>query len=172
MKHYILDANNIIHKHREWKHTAQRDVNEATSRLLIALHAYATRYPAYRFTVVLDAVETSLQSTARNITMVTAHNHTNADAVIKEFIRKEGSPRTCVVVSSDTEVYKYARIHAITALRSEEFITEITQTPQAQTSARTSTKKEKPLGVSKRHVHEFSDLFTKDLDDDWMDTMK
>lgn len=177
MKHYILDAFNIIHKQREWKKSLLRSPDEAVQRLLLALSNYATRYTAYRFSVVLDGHHTEASSTAANIRVLSAGLERNADTLIKEMIAAHSADTKrhtdVVVISSDTEVYNYARLHAAEAISSEDFLRLLhsSATLGGQKSASAAPRAEKPAGVSKKQIKDFKELFGEELDEDWMDTL-
>lgn len=162
MKHYILDANNIA-----YRHPGLRSVIAATPEALATafaglLAAYVQRYPSYRFTVVFDGATAGAAGLPSAVSVRCAAAHEAADDVIRTLVRSETAPASCVVVSSDTEVYNFARAHACTAMTADAFLREIATTPApAAKTGRGGTggSGEKPSGVSRAELAVMKKLF-------------
>lgn len=160
-KRYILDGNNIIHKHPVLRKVFATTPSAARTALVEQLAPFAQRYSSYRFHLVFDSDCTAMASLPHNIAVTSAPQGQSADDVIKRLIRKEKSPAHCVVVSSDTDVYNAARAHACTAVTAEAFLRDI-QPPAPSTPSRkrggTGTG-EKPSGVSRAEIATMKKLF-------------
>ncbi|HYF03448.1 MAG TPA: NYN domain-containing protein [Patescibacteria group bacterium] len=160
MKHYILDGNNILHKHSGWAELFKRAPAEACRALLISCESFLKIYPSYKLSIVFDGQIPPVSSTLIKIFAAQP-----ADKKIKDLIRTFQNPKLAVVVSSDTEVWNYARLNTATALRSEDFLKELplfnspTQPAIKTSAAKTKTPKEKPSGVSKNEIQIMKKLF-------------
>lgn len=189
MKKFILDTNNILHAHQEWKRDVASAPEHSLRRLVLAIEEYSKMYPSYSFILALDSPTASASSVKHSITFVapSATNGNNADEVIKSIIRSLKSTSTYVVVSNDTEVRSYARVNSIVVLSSNEFLSMILPLSQnpIKSKEKSSTKKSsrntsknndessKPSGVSQSHIKQMRELFDTQIDnDDWLDTIK
>lgn len=163
IKRYILDGNNIVHKHPVLRKVFTATPDAARTALVEQLAPFARRYSSYRFCIVFDGNCAPMASLPRNISVQSAEYNQSADDVIKQLIRKEKSPAQCVIVSSDTDVYNAARAHACTAVTAEAFLGEIqTAAPAPQPSGKRgggSAHGEKPSGVSRAEIAAMKKLF-------------
>lgn len=161
MKRYILDANNIAHKHPGLRGVITATPDALATAFVGLLASYAQRYPSYRFTAVFDGTSGQTVGAPRSVTVISAAEHQAADDVIRELIRNERAPASCVVVSSDTEVYNFARAHSCTAMTADAFLREIA--PPTSTSSKTGKggggHGEKPSGVSRAELAAMKKLF-------------
>ena len=159
MKHFILDALNIIHASKTWSRVLKNDMQASIALLINAVEGYAVRYPSYRFTIVVDGAPLRLPGTRPSIIIMNA-NTPNADQKIKELIRQSHSPSSLTVVSTDTEVFNYARINAAHAVTSEEFLKLIAPISIAKASSKnTAPIQEKPAGVSRKEIERWKREF-------------
>jgi predicted RNA-binding protein with PIN domain len=161
MKRYILDANNIAHKHPGLRSVIASTPEALATAFVGLLASYVQRYPSYRFTVVFDGSSGQAVGTPRSVSVVSAAMHQAADDVIRQLIRNETAPGSCVVVSSDTEVYNFARAHSCTVMTADAFLREIT--PTTGTSGKSGKggggHGEKPSGVSRAELAVMKKLF-------------
>lgn len=169
MKQYFLDTNNILHAHPQWKSEIRSGI--ALQKLIAALSRILSVYPSYTYTLVLDTTHETTTSPHPSIKLV-ASNH--ADTTIKHMVAQTPNKSKCVVVSSDTEVFNYARIHAVEAIQSKEFIQEllVLATPKKQTSSHTTSSKEKPFSASRKDFSALRSAFSSPLEDDWDSTIR
>jgi predicted RNA-binding protein with PIN domain len=164
MKHYILDAHNILHKHPQWRRLIeQRELRQARQALVDAIVQLAERYPAFFFTLVFDGINTSVRAPYRNIAVYEAPRGTPADVIIKQRIDADPHPRQCIIVSSDTEVHNYARRSGCTVMAAHDFLQEL-QKPRYDKSSDEfallkSGSAEKPSALSASEREEFRRLF-------------
>lgn len=160
MKRFIVDANNVMHKHLSWRRVLAGTPDAARTALVEAVVPYARRYPSYRFLLVFDGAGTAVSGLIPAIRAAYAMSGRTADDLIRAEIHAERSPDSCVVVSSDTEVYNSARAHACTAMTAEDFLQEL-----ARATAPSGKRRggggggEKPSGVSRAEIAAMKKLF-------------
>ncbi len=160
MKRFIIDANNVLHKHPLWRKVLVETPPAARTALVEAIVPYSRRYPSYRFLLVFDGVATTVAGLPSAIRTLFASGDRTADDLIRAEIHAERSPDKCVVVSSDTEVYNSARAHACTAMTSEQFLQEISSGASPVSPKRGSGPGgEKPSGVSRAEIAAMKKLF-------------
>jgi hypothetical protein len=189
MKKFILDTNNILYAHHEWKRDVTSAPDHSLRRLVLAIEEYAKKYPSYSFLLALDSPSASATSVKNSIAFLAPSptHGKNADEVIKSTIRSLKSTSACVVVSSDTEVRNYARVNSVDVMSSKEFLSIILPTVQNPISSKekSSTKKisqrsskkdvesSKPIGISQSHIKLMREMFDTEIEnDDWLDMMK
>ncbi len=160
MKRFIVDANNVLHKHPLLRKVLAETPVAARTALVEAVVPYSRRYPSYRFLLVFDGAGNTVAGLPNAIRTVFASGGRTADDLIRAEIHAERAPDKCVVVSSDTEVYNSARVHACTAMTSEEFLREIATASVSARSGRSSGGGgEKPSGVSRAEIAAMKKLF-------------
>jgi predicted RNA-binding protein with PIN domain len=163
MKHYIIDGNNLIHKHSGWSELFNRAPDEAARALVLSCEAFLKIYPSYTISVIFDGHTPPVSSSSIKI-----YATTPADLKIKSILRNTQNPKHVVVVSSDTEVWNYARLNTATAIRSEDFLKQLpllnpaTQPASKITPKATKPQKEKPAGVSRNEIQTMKKLFGLD----------
>jgi hypothetical protein len=168
MKTYIIDALNVVHKSVKLKNLANNSKENAISGLCSEISLYLLRYPSYKMILVVDGKISGINIFNKNITLIESQNNT-ADNKIKEIIELSQKKSSLEVVSSDTEVYNFARMNAINVILSEDFIKMITPIQSNQsvsTNKSTKNKSGKPIRSSKKEIDELSNLFknTDNLD--------
>jgi len=156
MKHYILDTFNVINKINLSK-SRKKDAQTSVSVLIELIKNYQSKYPSYRFTLVCDGRIDEPINLVGKIQLVNSGNQ-SADTIIKQIIDKEPVRTNLVVVSSDLEVYAYAKAQMYSVLTAENFLKFIEHTPQQKNKSR-ETIKEKPYAPSKREIEEYKKLF-------------
>ena len=160
MKHFILDAFNIIHKDNELSGLMKKSLDLAANTLLNYVTMVTDKYPAYKFTVVYDADPAVFQPGNPNIQIINAGAGRIADEIIKKLVKNENQPSLTTVVSSDIELYKFARIYACTPMYSEEYI--IYAKSLAEERASVSSYFDKPDEISEEEFEEMQLLFEDD----------
>ena len=161
MKHYILDAHNIMHKSPVISDILDLDLLEARNALLYEIADYSDKYPSYKFSVVFDGRASKVSSPRSQIVVYKSGTMKIADTVIKDLIKKETVPSLCTVVSSDSELYKYARIYSCTAILSEDFLSEMSKFKHNmfESSDPFSEPDEKPEGINSDDYEDLLDVF-------------
>ncbi len=156
MKHYILDTFNVINKFNLSK-SHKKDVHTAISALIELIKNYQNRYSSYQFTLVCDGRTDEPINLVGKIRIINSGNQ-SADAIIKQIIDKASVRTNLVVVSSDLEVYSYAKANLCSVLTAENFLKLIDDSPQKNNKLH-KTIKEKPFAPSKREIEEYKKLF-------------
>lgn len=164
MKHYIIDSLNVINKCNFFKSKFLISKTVAISSFCEVLNVYAAKYPTYKFSAVIDGTEMPQSIVSSQIKLIRSGANETADNVIKNMISNTHGKSTLVVVSSDREVYNFARINACEAIESEEFIKLLFPQPAKVQKAGKNFKGEKPSHTSKKDFEEFKRLFSENED--------
>jgi predicted RNA-binding protein with PIN domain len=165
MKHYILDAYNIMHKRTEWMDLFTLSPDLAREAFIQAVSALTQKYPSFHISVVFDGPSMRVRYQPANVSIHFCQTRQIADEIVKEIIARDEHQRMCVVVSSDIEIVKYARVHGCTVLTANEFLHEL-DAMKLQSKPRTGSTyydnhSEKPSHTSKREMEEFKRIFGK-----------
>ncbi len=165
MKTYIIDALNVINISPTLKPILNSSKDNAVSAFCSELSIYLQKYPSYKFIVVVDGNLQPINKYNRNITLVESQNNT-ADNKIKEIFSNMPNKSNINIVSSDNEVYNYARMNAAGAITSIDFIQQISQKHSSKSpttkSSSSKGKQDKPNSPSKKDVNFFKELFSND----------
>ncbi|GAB1370612.1 hypothetical protein MASR1M45_06730 [Candidatus Kapaibacterium sp.] len=166
MKTYLIDTLNVIHKSSELKKLLNQSKETAVSGLCSRLANHFKKYPTYKATLVIDGKLDVINTFSTNITIIESQNNT-ADNKIKEIIEKSNKKSNIIVVSSDAEVFKFARIYGIVANESLSFLSEIDTNHSISPKYNQPDKKNpksKPQRATKKEMSEFMNLFNNELD--------
>lgn len=126
MKHYIIDAHNIIHFDKTLNRVLEsKSVDSARIELINLINPFAKKYSKYKITVVFDGVLNNVFSSLDNLYVVESGRYKIADDLIKDYIRWETNRKLCTIVSNDLEVIQYAKLHDCNILKTEDFIYEL-----------------------------------------------
>jgi len=139
---YFIDANNLIGKIPELKKSKGSDARE---RLIFLLQRFFSGKKV-KVTVFFDGHQS--ESIKTNFEIVYSLNRP-ADELIKQRIDRSKRNKNLVVVSSDLEIFAYAKECGCKAVKSEEFYKNITST-------KTDNSIEKPINFQ---VDEFKKIF-------------
>lgn len=165
MKTYIIDALNVINISSTLRPLLNNSKDIAVSAFCSELSIYLQKFPSYKFIVVVDGNLQPINKYNRNITIVESQNNT-ADNKIKEIFSNLPNKSNIDIVSSDTEVYNFARMNAAGAITSIDFIQQISSKQSSNPSANKSNiskgKQDKPSSPSKKDVNFFKELFKSD----------
>lgn len=158
MKIIIIDAFNLIYKNAFLKEKLTRGIDIAAASLIEILK---TKSNSNKYIVAFDGEKQANISCPPNIRIIYSGKGNTADKIIRELIAKSKQSKITCIVSSDTEVYNYARIHAMEAVLSEKFpLLNTANTTHLTSSAKGGSKKgEKPMNASKKEIKEFLELF-------------
>lgn len=163
MKHYILDAHNLLHANGAWEEMMQQSLTDAREALVDAVELYTQRNRSHHFTIVFDGSDVGSRTRGGNIVLRGTRPSHSADDVIKQLIRKEQWPEHCIVVSSDDELIRFAQRNGCTAVKSPDFIARLTERAAPPTStdkARANlSSSEKPSEISREEIEEMKRLF-------------
>ncbi len=155
MEHFILDGNNLMYKDRQLHSVLRTSIPHAQNALVRIINHYAGQHKKFRVTIVFDGLAEIEAPLAPNV-FVKSSGSDQADNLIKEQVRICENPKLCTIVSSDMEVYNYARINGCKAVLCEEFLNDCVESAgiiEDQENA------EKPLSVSKSEVKKMRKLF-------------
>jgi len=125
MRHYIVDAHNLIHKDIELKKLLPNKLELARIKFLELINSFANRYPKFKISVVYDGVLKEVYSEKTNVYIYEAGPYQKADDIIKKFIREEHKTKNCTIASSDLEIIDYARLHLCNYISAENFLYEL-----------------------------------------------
>lgn len=165
MKTYIIDALNVINYSQSLKTLLNSSKDNAVSGLCSELSQYLQKYPSYKFIVVVDGSISQINKFHKNVTVISSQNNT-ADNKIKEIFSNLANKNLIEIVSTDTEVYNYARMNSAGALTSSDFLNLI-KTPKndnvgnSKQVRKASNKKEKPSQNTKKDMTMFKELFAE-----------
>lgn len=165
MKTYILDALNVINYSPTLRQLLNISKENSVSALCSELSTFLLKYPSYKCIVVVDGNLQSINKYNQNISLVESQNNT-ADDKIKEIFSKITNKNNIVIVSTDTEVYNFARMNATDAMTSNDFLNLISDNkkhePSKNKAIKGNVKNDKPKSASKKDINFFKELFSND----------
>jgi predicted RNA-binding protein with PIN domain len=151
---YIVDANNVVHRHPMLREQAKKNIGGACEQLVALLTGFTER-GRKNITVVFDGTRETRINRTHSLTIMIPAAGENADQTIKTLINKSNNPKNLVIVSSDLEVARYGKLHACRIMSAAEFITTISKTkndPDAEKPSSSSVKeKEELLRLFREH---------------------
>lgn len=177
MKTFIIDAFNLMHKNRDLAEKLKISPETASDSLIVLINSFAAIYPTYQFILVFDG---NFQNTRQEIQIgktgkvtiksqqllnnsnprikIKFSGNESADKIIKIIIEGETNRKNLAVVTSDTEVHNFAKIHSCEVISSEDFNHKI-KNPPRKIKHEKSVRTEKPLSSSRNEIDEFKKLF-------------
>ncbi len=165
MKHYILDAFNIIHKHPGLKEKLNHSVDLACNSFLIYIKTLIDKYPSYSITAVFDANPAIFAPKSKNIMVKSSGNKMTADDLIKDMITREMKSSLAVIVSSDAEIYNFAKLYYKNPMTSEEFLAMIDSlNSESDYHPGEGNLFEKPKPLTNDEISEMQRLFSNKAD--------
>lgn len=169
MKTYIVDTLNVINLDNELKSMSLQSKEIAVSAFCSRLANFLNKYSAYKVLLVIDGSLDSINKYHQNIELITTKS-TNADDKIKELISNSKIKSNLEIVSSDTEVYNFARMNAVNIVTASEFLKILTSNNISKITNSQLTKKhkkEKPANASKKEIKLLSEMFNDSDIGDW-----
>lgn len=169
MQTYLIDALNLIYKSSELKKSLGRGLDIAVEALLIKFNSIAENNKTNKYVIFVDGKEFKFFTVLRsNVEIKFSGSGRAADLLIKDMIHGNTKKKLLTVISSDREIYNYAKIYANEALLSEDFIKKIKPKYSNKYSGfqKETNKKEKPQGVSKKEINRMLALFQQAEDID------
>jgi predicted RNA-binding protein with PIN domain len=158
MKHYIIDTLNVINKSNFIKSKTKKDKTTAIALLIELIKTFNEKYRTYSFTLVCDGKVDEPLNINQNIKLIAAKDE-SADDVVKKLIKKTNPKSNLIVVSSDLEVYAYAKANLCEVMQSEKFLQLLQKDEKTIKTKIPSSKMEKPISASKKEIAEFKKLF-------------
>lgn len=157
MKHFIIDTFNVINKSNFIKSKAKNDKNTAIAIFIELIKNYQVQYPSYQFTLVCDGEVDEPINLVGKLRLISSKEQ-NADDFIKKMIQKSANKTNLVVVSSDLEVYSFAKANLCETETAENFLKTITKSTKSEKKEK-FVSYEKPQSASRREIEEFKKLF-------------
>lgn len=148
---YILDAHNIIHKSPHLRQALSRSVDDARKELIALAERFSARYPSYTIKAVFDGYSGEIYSRNPMISIIFSGT-SSADDKIMKIIKNLKNTSLAVAVSSDNEIYNFARMHYVQAQLSEQFLSELDEALAAHSP-------EKPAAASSDNIDMMLELF-------------
>lgn len=147
---YLVDANNVIHRHPALREQAKKDIKGAGERLVALVTRIAGR--GKKIVLVFDGTVDRRLNISPSLQLVVSESGADADLTIKRLIDESKNPRNLVIVSNDMEVAGYGRLHACHIMPADEFIISIARTEHISGG-------EKPSSMSGVEKEEWLKLF-------------
>lgn len=154
MKTIVIDSNNLLHKVPEFKKLFGENPESAQLTLVESVKSKVNRNDKIIF--VFDG----FGNIKRN--NITYSGKKSADDVIKNYIEDNYEKNILIIVSSDTEITRLARVCGCEVKKSEDFWKEINPSPAKGKNINQLLYKngEKPDRISKKELEEFKKYFT------------
>lgn len=175
MKTYIIDAYNLICKDKNLFDKCNRDRAIALAALIELVATHSDRYPSYQYRIVADGFINHFASSPNPRISISFSNTKTADEKIKKMVAQSANKSNLIVISSDTEVYNFAKIYGVEAAESEAFLKILNGTQQigSQKSINRNAKdvskngilRDKPGGMGRREMQNFMQMFSEPLDE-------
>jgi len=149
---------NVIHYDCRMRSNNSKSV--CLNGLISNIDDYIKIYPSYKFILFVDGEKVVNNIANLSIDLIFSGKN-SADDYIKKYI-ENNSFKQLTVVSTDTEVYNFAKIHGVTVLTSESFLNKIKNSSKQsirKTYKNKSIIKEKPFGISKKEINEYMKIF-------------
>ncbi len=160
MINIVIDGFNLIHKCPMLKKKLYQSKELAIASLLESMRQYSERFPSYKITLYIDGIKSEQLLNSNKIDLFFSGKDLLADDLIKKHIAEKHKIFELTVVSSDTEVFNFARVHACKVCTSEEFLRQLFPPEKSVNPPRNSSsiKSEKP-NCSRKNFNEFLDIF-------------
>jgi hypothetical protein len=122
MRQFILDGHNILHQDQELKGLLTSPRPERALQLLIARSQRIVSGKKSKLTIVFDGFPPGEVPVDATNVQVRFSRDRQADEIIKSLIERSRNPRNLVVVSHDTEIIRYARVHSCSVESPRQFL--------------------------------------------------
>lgn len=164
MKTYLIDGNNVMHRLPNSKAKLKSDYSNACLALINTVKNYSSQYSSYRFVIFFDGFTESVAANHPAITLEWSFSRT-ADELIKSYISNNYERSNFTLVSSDTELHNFSRLHSLEIISSDEFIKLIDVSYLAHNNLTANTTKnkkgEKPNSAGRKEVSLMMKLFAE-----------
>ncbi|MCQ3931065.1 MAG: hypothetical protein DPW16_11455 [Chloroflexi bacterium] len=163
---YLIDGHNLIAQMPDLK----LDDPDDEAKLVLKLRSFSSRV-GKRVVVVFDhglPGEVSTRLSTHSVIVKFASEHSSADAVMRDIIRRTEDPASWIVVSSDSEVTDIAKIVGMRCITAHDFAPQLKATPKVNPKIKAAqqavSKKANPR-LSPKEVEDWMALFAKDKKD-------
>ena len=133
----------------------------ARQSLLSLVEEYARRRRDVLFTIVFDGVNAGVERRETNVNVRETRRFQEADEVIKDLVRLEDRPQRVTVISSDTEVYGFAKRSGCNVKSAPAFLRDLRTSGGAKPTpeARRLASTDKPESVSRSEIEAMKRMF-------------
>jgi predicted RNA-binding protein with PIN domain len=154
LKTIVIDSNNLIHKISEMKRLFSENAESAQLTLIESIKSKVNKN--YKLIFVFDG----FGNIKRNY--VEYSGKKTADDVIKKYIEDYYRKKTLMIVSSDAEIQRLAKVCGCEVKKSEDFWKDLNPSPTKGKNINQLLYKEgeKPDRISKKELEEFKKYFT------------
>jgi predicted RNA-binding protein with PIN domain len=153
-KKIIVDGYNLIHKIPNLKSLLHRDLEQTRERLITLLGSYGERR---KVEVVITFDGTLLHSghslNTPKIKVLFSRPPQKADQLIKSLIEQTKHKKLLMVVSSDREITRFAKVCGCEIKSSEEFYESVTRKPKL------AEEEKKTLTLTDAEIKEWKKIF-------------
>ncbi len=141
MKKIIVDGYNLIHAIPELKNKLSHDLEAARNDLLNLLIRYRNKKKV-NITVIFDGRPGSIedQEMKKGLKVQFSQAPEKADQVIKRMIDKIEGEKGVMVVSSDREIFDYAKVCGLARIKSGEFAAQLLPSPAKKNKKKTDAE--------------------------------
>ncbi len=165
VKTYLIDGNNVMHRLPSSKAKLKSDYSNACLALINSVKNYASRYSSYKFIIFFDGFTESVVANHPAIKLEWSFSKT-ADELIKSHISHHYERSNFTLVSSDTELHNFSRLHSLEIISSDEFIklfdvSNIANNNCSKVSTTKNKKGEKPNSAGRKEVSLMMKLFAE-----------
>jgi predicted RNA-binding protein with PIN domain len=157
---YLIDGHNLIAQLPD----IELDDPDDEAKLVLKLRSFSSRV-GKRVVVVFDhglPGEVSTRLSTHSVIVRFASEHTSADHVMRDMIRRTEDPASWIVVSSDTEVRDIAKILGMRTISSHDFAPQLKASPKVNPKIKAAqqviSKKVNPH-LSSKEVDDWLNLF-------------
>ncbi len=124
MRHYLIDAYNLIYQDSDLLFSLNSSPKLASEKLFKLLAKFAYHNEKKKFTLIFDGDPFDIHSPFVNV-YVEGSGKLKADDIIKSYISNAVNSKDYVIVSSDREILSYAKLYSSDYYLSEQFILEL-----------------------------------------------
>ena len=144
MRHYIIDGDNLIGKMSKLRNTPI----VARQNLVKLLNSYFAS-TSNNLTLFYDGFEKDFYPLSKG--RIEYSQNKTADFRIRTFIENSSNPKNLTVISSDNEIFNFAKVCSCEAIKSEDFASIL--------SNHKSTKDDEQHIINTISINEIKDMF-------------
>lgn len=154
-----------MHRLPNSKAKLKSDYSNACLALINSVKNYSSRYSAYKFIIFFDGFTEAVAANHPAIKLEWSFSRT-ADELIKSYISNNYERSNFTLVSSDTELHNFSRLHSLEIISSDEFIKlidvcNVATNNSSKTNTTKNKKGEKPNSAGRKEVSLMMKLFAE-----------
>jgi predicted RNA-binding protein with PIN domain len=155
----VIDGYNVMFQLPELRRQVERDLEGSRERFLDVLSAYSVKKPADYIVVFDGDGQDRIQARRRTrIRVLFSKPPQKADPLIKKTAAERKNDEDMIVVTSDQDISRYARICGVRVETSQKFALDMTSEP------RTDIENKFDQNMSENEVADWMALFGKNRD--------